>query len=94
MITRPCKWIYFTYPSEGDSVKNLGLVYGKITYDFKCFNVLVSLGHSKAGILGGWEGKSNTSETGCLGGISISVTLFLVITHAVMQNGEDKVKSC
>lgn len=19
MITRPCKWIYFTYPSEGDS---------------------------------------------------------------------------
>lgn len=58
------------------SIKNLMLVYGKSTYNFKCFNVLVSLGHSKAGILGGWEGKSNTSETGCLGGISISVTLF------------------
>lgn len=61
---------------KNKGIKNLGLVYGNSTYDFKCFNVLVSLGYSKAGILGGWEGKSNTSEKGCLGGISISITLF------------------
>lgn len=61
---------------KNKSIKNLGLVYGNSTYDFKCFNVLVSLGHSKAEILGGWEGKSNTSEKGYLGGISISITLF------------------
>lgn len=66
------------------------------------FNILVSFGQSKAGILGGWEGKSNTSEKGWWEACQYSEGLDLVCSpeesffsiNFVMQNSEYKVKSC